>query len=285
METKKSMDVSESAEQQDGKGIIVGAPDVSALKKPAPQNQVIQCYIKRDKANSTYHLFLGLDTEKGKFLLSARRINRLTCVEIIISPDAENISQNNTCYMGKLKSNFWENKFTVYSGAVTSQGSSSQGFFSRKVSPSVPCGRCHITLVAKRVKPFVRCTLRSIPSSVLESNDTVPSDSDLSLSLCSGEVPRLVLKSRTPKWDKKLQCWFLNSRERETLPSVKTFQLIYAPEVPAENSNSGSAQAAGSGEPGEIILQFGKIGENLFSMDYRYPLSAFIAFGFALALH
>jgi hypothetical protein len=32
-----------------------------------------------------------------------------------------------------------------------------------------------------------------------------------------------------------------------------------------------------------IILQFGKVGKDLFTMDYRYPISAFQAFAICLS--
>jgi len=33
----------------------------------------------------------------------------------------------------------------------------------------------------------------------------------------------------------------------------------------------------------KIILQFGKVGKDMFTMDYRYPLSAFQAFAISLS--
>ncbi|KAJ9560340.1 hypothetical protein OSB04_005500 [Centaurea solstitialis] len=33
----------------------------------------------------------------------------------------------------------------------------------------------------------------------------------------------------------------------------------------------------------KVILQFGKVGKDIFTMDYRYPLSAFQAFAICLS--
>nr|KAJ0185873.1 hypothetical protein LSAT_V11C900503380 [Lactuca sativa] len=44
--------------------------------------------------------------------------------------------------------------------------------------------------------------------------------------------------------------------------------------------------ASGSGsqpEHDKVILQFGKVGKDMFTMDYRYPLSAFQAFAICLS--
>lgn len=61
------------------------------------------------------------------------------------------------------------------------------------------------------------------------------------------------------------------------MASVKNFQLLAVTE-----------QAPASSQPApyeydKIILQFGKVGKDLFTMDYCYPLSAFQAFAICLS--
>ncbi|KAG0455278.1 hypothetical protein HPP92_024570 [Vanilla planifolia] len=73
-----------------------------------------------------------------------------------------------------------------------------------------------------------------------------------------------LMKNKTPRWHEQLQCWCLNFHGRVTVASVKNFQLV---EV---------------GEEETVLLQFGKCGDNVFAMDYRYPLSAFQAFTICL---
>ncbi|KAF3946092.1 hypothetical protein CMV_027604 [Castanea mollissima] len=74
--------------------------------QPGPRDGAIQCFIKRDKSNLTYHLFLCLSpallVENGKFLLSAKRTRRTTCTKYVISMDADNISRSSSTYIGKL---------------------------------------------------------------------------------------------------------------------------------------------------------------------------------------
>lgn len=45
----------------------------------------------------------------------------------------------------------------------------------------------------------------------------------------------------------------------------------------------GSSQRPGQSDHDKIILQFGKVGKDMFTMDYRYPLSAFQAFAICLS--
>ncbi|CAN8291369.1 unnamed protein product [Cochlearia groenlandica] len=99
----------------------------------------------------------------------------------------------------------------------------------------------------------------------------------------------LVLKNKQPRWHEQLQCWCLNFRGRVTVASVKNFQLVAARQ-PQQTHTQGTGMAAGASASGQmqpeqdkVILQFGKVGKDMFTMDYRYPLSAFQAFAICLS--
>nr|XP_043624332.1 tubby-like F-box protein 8 isoform X2 [Erigeron canadensis] len=317
-----------------------------SLKQPGPRDGTIQCFIKRDKSNLTYHLFLCLSpallVENGKFLLSAKRTRRTTCTEYVISMDADNISRSSSTYVGKLRSNFLGTKFIIYdtqpphSGAlVQAPGRSSRRFYSKKVSPKVPNGNysiAHITyelnVLGTRGPRRMHCIMHSIPNSALEPGGSVPGqpeillpprsleDSFRSISFsksldCSTEFSSsrfseivgaaisndvsdtekskmpLVLKNKAPRWHEQLQCWCLNFKGRVTIASVKNFQLIAAQQPPAVAAAPSSAGTSSSQpaqpEHDKVILQFGKVGKDMFTMDYRYPLSAFQAFAICLS--
>eukprot|EP00475_Leptophrys_vorax_P009647 TRINITY_DN16387_c0_g2_i2.p1 TRINITY_DN16387_c0_g2~~TRINITY_DN16387_c0_g2_i2.p1 ORF type:complete len:371 (+),score=-31.82 TRINITY_DN16387_c0_g2_i2:166-1113(+) len=82
----------------------------------------------------------------------------------------------------------------------------------------------------------------------------------------------MILRNKPPRWHEQLQCWCLNFRGRVTVASVKNFQLI-------EGNGGGGVEDADR----PVLLQFGKIGKDVFTMDYRYPLSAFQAFAICLS--
>ena len=96
-----------------------------------------------------------------------------------------------------------------------------------------------------------------------------------------GKDKPLVLRNKAPRWHEQLQCWCLNFRGRVTVASVKNFQLIAANQ-PSAGAPTPS-QPAPSSDHDKIILQFGKVGKDMFTMDYRYPLSAFQAFAICLS--
>jgi len=85
----------------------------------------------------------------------------------------------------------------------------------------------------------------------------------------------VALKNKSPRWHEQLQCWCLNFHGRVTVASVKNFQLVASDERAPTPSNQE--------EEDDVILQFGKIGKDLFTMDYRYPISAFQAFAICLS--
>ncbi|OIW06590.1 hypothetical protein TanjilG_03984 [Lupinus angustifolius] len=163
----------------------------------------------------------------------------------------------------------------------------------------------------------MNCTMHSIPASSLEPGGTVPGKPELlprtlgdsfgSISLSKsfdtstefssarfsdiigagkeekeGKVRPLVLKNKSPRWHEQLQCWCLNFRGRVNIASVKNFQLISATSSATSGTGSTLSQPTTQSDHDKIILQFGRVGKDMFTMDYRYPLSAFQAFAICL---
>ncbi|CAH8354915.1 unnamed protein product [Eruca vesicaria subsp. sativa] len=299
---------------------IVKVPELSSkltfpisLKQPGPRGSLVQCYIIRNRSYQTYHLYLGLNqaasNDEGKFLLAAKRFRRPTCTDYIISLNSDDVSRGSTSYIGKLRSNFLGTKFTVYDAQPTNPGAqvtrtrSTRLLSMKQVSPRIPSGNypvAHISyelnVLGSRGPRRMQCVMDVIPASAVEPGGTAPTQTELlhsnldmlpsfsffrsksvrSESLHpSGPVQReglLVLKNKAPRWHEQLQCWCLNFNGRVTVASVKNFQLVAAP----ENGPAGP-------EHENVILQFGKVGKDVFTMDFQYPISAFQAFTICLS--
>jgi len=94
----------------------------------------------------------------------------------------------------------------------------------------------------------------------------------------------LILHNKAPRWHEQLQCWCLNFRGRVTVASVKNFQLTAATQPPAgAPTPPHPAPPTTPPEHDKVILQFGKVAKDMFTMDFRYPLSAFQAFALSLS--
>ncbi|CAA6665631.1 unnamed protein product [Spirodela intermedia] len=205
----------------------------SSLKQPGPRDSPLQCFIRRNRKNSTFYLYLGLTQtfmDKGKFLLAARRYRHGAHTEYVISLNADNLSQGSSAYVGKLSSDFLGTKFTIcdsqppFSGAKASSSGVRGCFSSKRISPQVPSGNFEIGQVSYKFNVLksrgprrMACTLRR-QSTGVDAEKESPS---------SGADP-VVLRNKSPRWHEHLQCWCLNFHGRVTVASVKNFQLVAA---------------------------------------------------------
>ncbi|XP_065861944.1 tubby-like F-box protein 7 [Euphorbia lathyris] len=260
----------------------------SCLKQPGPRDLPHQCLIKRNKKTSTFYLYLSLTpsfVDKGKFLLAARRYRHGANTEYIISLDADDLSQGSNAYVGKLSSDFLGTNFTIYdsqpphSGAKPSSSRSSRRFASKQISPEVPAGNFEVgqvcykfNLLKSRGPRRMICSMKCPVSQETSGNEKSPEESKMTgiESCVSGYT---VLRNKAPRWHEHLQCWCLNFHGRVTVASVKNFQLV---------ATVDQSQPGGKGDEESVLLQFGKVGDDTFTMDYRQPLSAFQAFAICL---
>ncbi|KAH6807892.1 tubby like protein 2 [Perilla frutescens var. frutescens] len=293
-----------------------------SLKQPGPRDAPVQCFIKRDRATSTYLLCFGLtpsEDENDKLLLAARKMRRATSTDFLISLVAEDFSRASNTYVGKLRSNFLGTKFTIYDcqspndAAIQYRSRHSRRFNAKQVSPKLPAYNYSVATISYELNVLrtrgprrMHCMMLSIPVSSIQEGGVAPTPTSFpqcaddkspavrilkekepaisfsSPNLSSSPLPTptphcgeaLVLKNKAPRWHEHLQCWCLNFKGRVTVASVKNFQLVAAID-PSLNIPAAEQEKA--------ILQFGKIGKDIFTMDYRYPLSAFQAFAICLS--
>uniref|UniRef100_A0A915IXF4 Tubby-like protein n=1 Tax=Romanomermis culicivorax TaxID=13658 RepID=A0A915IXF4_ROMCU len=67
------------------------------------------------------------------------------------------------------------------------------------------------------------------------------------------------------KWKSHTQSYVLNFQGRVTQASVKNFQIVHET------------------DPDFIVMQFGRVNDEIFTMDFTYPMCALQAFGIALS--
>jgi len=80
-----------------------------------------------------------------------------------------------------------------------------------------------------------------------------------------GNSSLFILSNKPPKWNAQARAYVLDFNNRVTKPSVKNFQLINA------------------ADQNTVIFQFGRVGKENFSLDFRWPLSPIQAFAIALS--
>ncbi|XP_064487801.1 tubby protein homolog isoform X2 [Ornithodoros turicata] len=239
---------------------------------PCPQGATVRCRITRDKKGvdrgfyPTY--FLHLEREDGRkvFLLAARKRKKSATSNYLISVDATDLSRGGEAFVGKLRSNLLGTTFTVYDAGDSPKKA---GALSDKTGV-----RAEVAAVAYETNvlgfkgPRKMTVILPAMSGDQKRIDLKPSYEHESL------IERwrnrnmeniLELHNKTPVWNEDTQSYVLNFHGRVTQASVKNFQIVHENDVDY------------------IVMQFGRVGEECFTMDYCYPLCALQAFAIALS--
>lgn len=259
------------------------AMDVKTFASMPGPARGCRCHIVRErgamKMYPTYKLYMEGDTgipgsQQGRrFLMSARKRKKSKCSNYLVSLDPNDMGRNSASYFGKLRSNLVGSEFVLYDrGSKRSEAQVDSGHSS--VAPRSELG----VVLYEYNLPFSKGPrkMRAIVPRV-DANDTrtdfKPSRDDEQMllkryremqsmepSAREREGNFVVLKNKPPKWNERIGAWCLNFHGRVTKPSVKNFQL--APDSDAESN----------------VLQFGKVSDDTFTMDFTWPLSALQAF-------
>nr|XP_034333333.1 protein king tubby 1 isoform X6 [Crassostrea gigas]XP_034333345.1 protein king tubby 1-like isoform X6 [Crassostrea gigas] len=235
--------------------------------QPAPQGHVMKCRITRDKKGvdrgiyPTY--FLHLEKEDGKkvFLLAGRKRKKSATSNYLLSTDPTDLSRGGEAYVGKLRANLLGTQFTLFDN-----GDNPKTNYENARKELV--GIIYETNVLGFKGPRKMTII--IPGMNLDHErvDIKPrSDND-------GLIDRwkkknmeniLELHNKTPVWNDETQSYVLNFHGRVTQASVKNFQIVHDNDVEY------------------IVMQFGRVAEDVFTMDFNYPLCAVQAFGIAMS--
>uniref|UniRef100_A0AAF5Q623 Tub domain-containing protein n=2 Tax=Wuchereria bancrofti TaxID=6293 RepID=A0AAF5Q623_WUCBA len=241
------------------------------VTSPARRNVTYKCRITRDKKGvdrgiyPTYYLHLEKDEEKRIFLLAARKRKKSATANYLISIDPTDLKRYGNSFVGKVRSNALGTQFTLYDNgenpkkswvigdsvrqelAAVIYDTNVLGFKGpRKMTVLIP-GICDAENYRRQeIRPLLE------QESILERWKNRKAD-DL-----------IAMHNKSPVWNEDTQSYVLNFYGRVTQPSVKNFQIIH------------------DADPKYIVMQFGRIGYDAFTMDFRYPLSALQAFGIAM---
>ncbi|KAJ1131690.1 hypothetical protein NDU88_010024 [Pleurodeles waltl] len=240
--------------------------------RPAPEGMTLQCRITRDKKGvdkgifPTYYLHLEKNDGKRLFLMAGRKRKKSKTSNYLISVDPTDLSRDGSSFVGKVRSNILGTKFTVFDNGVNPE-----------CKPFVPeCEPIRQELVAICYETNVlgikgpRKMTVIIPGMTKERERVIiRPQSEQDTLLARFQIRNMdsiiELHNKVPSWNEETQSYVLNFHGRVTQASVKNFQIIHV-----EN-------------PEYIIMQFGRVAEDVFTMDYSYPLCAMQAFSICLS--
>jgi len=253
---------------------VIDTTDLRAfLMRPGPQGAMVQCYIQRRKNGlarlfPTYEIYLK---DGDQFLLAARKRKKNKSSNYLISLDKDDLARQSGNFFGKLRSNFIGTEFVLYD-----KGTNPEKLDDAQKDSSLIQARQELGTVLykqnvlgsrgpRKMKVMVpridaegqRRVLKptSTQESMLERYKVLKDDPDV-----------MILKNKPPKWNDQVGAYVLNFNGRVTRASVKNFQL-----------------SDPKGDPDVVVMQFGRVGKDAFTMDFQYPLCALQAFGIALS--
>ncbi|XP_065842906.1 tubby-related protein 3-like [Oscarella lobularis] len=242
------------------------------VTRPAPHGQTVQCRLTRDtrgldkKKFPWYYLHLERDDGKKIFLLAARRRKKSKTSNYIISTDPTDLARDGESFKGKLRSNFMGTQFTIYDSGVNPLKGEAlpDGSNVREELAAVT----YETNVFGIKGPRKMCVI--IPAMGIDRNRLSVRPKKAEETLLErwkrNDMQNLLcLHNKAPQWNEDTQSYVLNFHGRVTKASVKNFQIIHAE------------------DPDYIVMQFGRVSEDVFTMDFNYPVSAVQAFAITLS--
>lgn len=212
----------------------------------------------------TYYLHLERDDGRKIFLLAGRKRKKSATSNYLISIDPTDLARESETFVGKLRSNRLGTHFTVFdNGSNPKKGSPADSSTRRELAAIVYDtnvlgfkGPRKMTVVI----PGMNMDHERVELRPTNDNDGIVNRWKRK------QMENLVeLHNKTPVWNEDTQSYVLNFHGRVTQASVKNFQIVHDNDVDY------------------IVMQFGRVAEDVFTMDFRYPMCAMQAFAIALS--
>lgn len=241
-----------------------------AVSRPAPSTGLVQCQVKVVKGMMGKVTSVHMMLDAGYVhLLSARKRKKSKAANYVISLEMTDLAKDSANCTAKFRANFVGTEYTLASRSVINRAEYDREELSVAFKQSV---------LGATSGPRVMMVAAPLPELTW-----IPAEKDGSdgVAYClekarmrelgpATERKLAFMSNRPPEWDERIKAHTLDFHGRVKASSVKNFQLV------AWDHNS---DARGS----ELLLQFGKIDETTYALDFGYPLTAKRAFAIALA--
>lgn len=234
------------------------------LTNPVPRRAgVVQCYIRRYRSimSSTpeYRLFMK---EGDRFLLYSKNKSYNKKSNYFVSMADGDFDKTSPAYLGKVRSSFMGTEFQMFD----------HGMSPKDTPPSTPSSQLRKEVAVAFYAPNM---LGSRGPRRMQVFLPLADENDVSVTWREGRLleysrgrnhaDAIHLINKPPRWNEQVGAYVLNFNGRVTMASVKNFQL-----VEPENQNA-------------VILQFGRVGKDEFTMDMQWPITPLQAFQVTLS--
>mmetsp|Transcript_53397 Transcript_53397/g.97627 ORF Transcript_53397/g.97627 Transcript_53397/m.97627 type:complete len:539 (-) Transcript_53397:82-1698(-) len=247
------------------------------LLNPAPKHAgMVECRIIRERGglNKLFPKYT-VESDSGVFLMTAKKQKHNKTSNYAISMSKNDAVKDSDSFLGKLRSNFLGLEFISYG----------TGLNPKKIDPTM--SQVHAIQLARQemvaiqyssslwgTKPRGPRKMSAVIPRVQPSGErlvcrTLHPDSEGLLAMHKNGTSSSHMidcyQNKPPKWNEQIGAFVLNFNKRVTQASVKNFQLT------------------STEDPDTVYLQFGRVGKDVFNMDFRHPFSPFQAFAICLS--
>jgi tubby-related protein 1 len=246
--------------------------DLSDMRKfltsPLPKSAgTVQCNIRRVKTTLTGHPIYSVYLKNGDiFLMSSKKRPQNKTSNYKICMSESDLTRDGANYLGKLRSNFMGTEFQIFDNGHNPKDEPE--FVGQEVRNELGAITYAANVWGSRGPRKMQAALPTVDAqNKMVLSDPLKSSGEEILNKIRNRNCRdtVYLINNPPRWNEQVGAYVLNFNGRVTMASVKNFQLV----DPEERST--------------VVLQFGRVGKDEFTMDFHYPISPFQAFAITLS--
>ncbi|XP_007941186.1 tubby-related protein 2 [Orycteropus afer afer] len=240
--------------------------------RPALRGHTVQCRINRDKHGVDkgmfpfYYLYQEAADGRKHFLLAGRKRKRSKTSNYLISLDPTDLSRDGDHFVGKVRSNILGTKFTIFDNGVNPDRKNSGPEAARiREELGAVCYKTNVLGFRGPRKMTVIIPGFDGQNRRIKFQPQNEQESLLSRLQRGANQGLLLLQNKAPSWSEESGAYVLNFHGRVTRASVKNFQIVHPD------------------DPEYLVLQFGRVAQDSFTMDFRFPLCPLQAFAICLS--
>ncbi|GMT14803.1 hypothetical protein PFISCL1PPCAC_6100, partial [Pristionchus fissidentatus] len=238
------------------------------VTSPAEEGVTYKCMITRDKNGMdkgmypTYYLHLEVAGDGEIFLLAARKRKKCKTANYLISADPTNLSRANASFVGKVRSNALGTSFTIFDNGQNPKNTSKSDLIRAELAAVIYDPNV-LGFRGPRKMTILTPGL-SDGKDPIQIRPVAERDTLIERFKARRFEDVVKMTNKAPMWSEESQSFVLNFHGRVTQASVKNFQIVHEKDEEY------------------VVMQFGRVSQDTFSMDFRFPLSATQAFGIAM---
>jgi tubby-related protein 1 len=202
-----------------------------------------------------------------RFLMCSKKRPNNKTSNYLISMGENDLKRNSANYLGKLRANFVGTEFQIFDN----------GWNPKDIDPDLEEEGAEVrqelgvilyqsNVLGARGPRKMQVGVPRVTDDTVDQWRPMTADASMLARMKARDTSRLMyMINKPPRWNEQVGAYVLNFNGRVTMASVKNFQLVQ----PDDQDT--------------VVLQFGRVGKDEFTMDFQWPMSPFQAFAITLS--